>query len=66
MFAELEGEVKIDRYDVLEGYDRQDLHTTAMAYDRVLKEYLKEYQKTGLAVNHYPDIDAFVQDFIGI
>ncbi len=66
MFAELEGEVKIDRYDVLEGYDPQDLHTTAMAYDRVLKEYLKEYQKTGLAVNHYPDIDAFVQDFIGI
>lgn len=65
MFEELESEVEIDRYDVLGGYDPQDLHTTAMAYDRVLKEYRKEYQKAGLEVTHYADIDAFVLDFLG-
>ncbi len=33
--------------------------------DRVLKEYRKEYQKAGLEVTHYADIDAFVLDFLG-
>lgn len=61
MFSEIHSEVSIGRYDVLEGYDAQDLHKTAKAYDDILKEYLKEYDKAGLQVNHYSDIDAFVQ-----
>ncbi len=42
MFSEISSEVDIGRYDALSGYDPQDLHKTAKAYDDILSEYLKE------------------------
>ncbi|MDE5589787.1 MAG: hypothetical protein K2J60_11725 [Acetatifactor sp.] len=66
MFSEIESEVNIDRYDVLGGYDSQELHKTANAYDDILNAYLKEYRKTGIQVRHYSDIDAFVLDYQSI
>lgn len=63
MFSEIYGEVNIDRYDALGGYDPQDLHKTAKAYDDILNEYLKEYRKAGIQVKHYSDIDAFALDY---
>lgn len=63
MFSEIESEAEIDRYDVWEGYDPQDLHKTAKAYDDVLNEYQKEYKKTGIQVKHYPDIEAFAEAY---
>ncbi|MDE6642067.1 MAG: hypothetical protein K2K63_16265 [Acetatifactor sp.] len=63
MFSEIESEVDIDRYDALGGYDSQELHKTANAYDDILNEYLKEYRKTGIQVRHYSDIDAFALDY---
>lgn len=64
MFSEISGEVDIDRYDVMEGYDSQDLHRTARAYDDILSEYLKEYERADLKVKHFRDIDAFVLDYL--
>ena len=66
MFSEIESEVNIDRYDVLGGYDSQELHKTANAYDDILNAYLKEYRKTGIQVRHYSDIDAFALDYQSI
>lgn len=66
MFSEIDGEVCIDRYDVLGGYDPQDLHKTAKAYDSVLEKYLQEYSKVGLQANHYSDIDAFARGYQAI
>lgn len=63
MFSEIDSEVSIDKYDVMEGYDSRDLYKTAKAYDDILKEYLKEYDKAGLPINRYPDIDAFVRGY---
>ncbi len=63
MFSEIDCEVDIDRYDVLGGYDSQDLYKTARAYDDMLKDYLKEYRAAGIQVKHYSDIDAFVCDY---
>lgn len=63
MFSEIDSELNIDRYDVLGGYDFQDLHKTAKAYDDVLEKYLKEYSKAGLQANCYSDIDAFVHGY---
>ena len=63
MFSEINSEVNIDRYDVLGGYDSQDLHKTAKAYDVILNEYLKEYNKADIQVKQYSDIDAFVLDY---
>ena len=66
MFSEIESEVNIDRYDVLGGYDSQELHKTANAYDDILNAYLKEYRETGIKVRHYSDIDAFALDYQSI
>lgn len=63
MFSEINSEVDIKRYDALGGYDSQDLHKTARAYDDLLNDYLKEYKKAGMPVKHYSDIDAFVLDY---
>lgn len=63
MFSEISGEGNRNRYDVLRGYDSQDLHETARAYDAVLKEYRKEYEKAGIPVKHYSDIDGFANAY---
>lgn len=60
MLAEIGGEVSIDRYDVLGGYDAHDLHRTAEVFDGVLEGYLQEYTRVGLLANRYSDIDACV------
>lgn len=65
MFSEIESGVNIDRYDVWKGYDPRDLHKTARAYDDILKAYLKEYEKAGIQIEHYSDIEAFVLDYQG-
>ena len=63
MFSEIGSEVNIGRYNVLEGYDSQNLHRTAQAYDDILSTYLKEYEKAKISVRQYSDIDAFVSDY---
>ena len=63
MFSEISSEVDISQYDVLGGYNSQDLHKTAKAYDDILSEYLKEYRKADIQVKHYSDIEAFVLDY---
>ena len=66
MFSEIESEVNIDRYDALGGYDSQELHKTANAYDDILNAYLKEYRRAGIQIRHYSDIDAFALDYQSI
>ena len=44
MFSEIDCEVDIGRYDVLGGFDSQDLYKAAQAYDDILKEHLKGIQ----------------------
>ncbi|MBD5503979.1 MAG: nucleotidyltransferase domain-containing protein [Lachnospiraceae bacterium] len=63
MFSEISSEVDISQYDVWGGYNSQDLHKTAKAYDDILNEYLEEYRKADIQVKHYSDIDAFVLDY---
>lgn len=63
MLLDVGSEADIDRYDAMGIYDPRDLHKTARAYDDILTEYLKEYQKAGIQPKHYDDIDAFVRDY---
>lgn len=64
MLSEIGEEADIDRYDVLAGYDAQDLSKTANAYDDILEKYRKEYEKAGIPVKQYADIDAFVLAYL--
>lgn len=63
MFSEISSEVDISQYDVLEGYNPQNLHKTAKAYDDILSECLEEYRKADIQVKRYSDIEAFVLDY---
>lgn len=63
MLSEIGSETDIDGYEVMGVYDPLDLHKTARAYDDMMNEYLKEYQKAGIQAKHYDDIDAFVRDY---
>ena len=64
MFEEIWNEVDIGRYDSMSGYDPDDLQKTAAAYDDILKDYLEEYKKAGVPEYRYPDVDAFVKDYL--
>ena len=63
MLSEISGETAIDAYDALSVYDPDDLQKTAEGFDAVLHTYQKEYQKAGLQVKRYPDIDAFIAEY---
>lgn len=63
MLSEIGREVRINRYNVLTGYNPQDLQKTAEAYDEILSAYQKEYQRAEIQAKHYSNIDAFVQDY---
>lgn len=64
MLKDLQSEVKLPCFDVLKGFDPKDLRKTAKAYDEIIEEYRKEYDKVGLAVKHYEDIDTFVKEYL--
>ena len=49
--------------DVLSRFDPNDLAASAKAYDAILAEYRKEYDKAGIAVESYPDVDAFIKEY---
>lgn len=64
MLCDIGRETDIETYDVLSVYDPDDLKKTAKGFDAVLQHYLVEYRKAGLKENRYPDIDAFLSDYL--
>ena len=65
MIREIGEETQIGRYDPMAAYDPDDLHKTAESFVATLCAYQAEYEKAGLAVKRYPDIDAFAADYVG-
>ena len=59
MLAEIRAETDIGPYDAMSAYDPKDLRRTAENFDRLLQAYLSEYQKAGVPVHRFPDVDAF-------
>ncbi len=64
MLREIAESVDIAAYESLSGYDPNDLWKTAEFFDKTIENYLDEYQKSGLAVRRYADIDEFVKDYL--
>ena len=48
-------------YDAMAGYDPDDLWKTAESFDETLEAYRAEYDRAGLTVRRYADIDEFVE-----
>ena len=63
MLKDIGSEVDIGTYDVLSVYDPGDLRKTADGFDRILQQYLSEYEKAGLRPVRYADADAFVSSY---
>ena len=51
-------------YDVMAKYNPEDLLSSAKAFDNILEEYRKEYNKAGIAAATYPDVDVFIDEYI--
>lgn len=64
MLCDIAADVEIGHYPVLNGFLPHDLLTTAKNYDRILEEYRSEYEKAGISPKHYPDIDAFIREYL--
>ena len=64
MLADIGNAVDIGTYDVLRAYDPNDLKKTAEGFDRILEQYLREYEKAGMKAEHYADIDAFTAAYL--
>lgn len=64
MLDEIGEAAGVGKYDAFQAYDPQDLNATARGFDAVLQDYLQEYRKADLPIRHYPDVDAFVSDYL--
>ena len=64
MLADISNAVEIGTYDVLRAYDPNDLKKTAEGFDKILLQYLREYEKAGMKAEHYADIDAFASAYL--
>ncbi len=64
MLNDIGGEADIGTYDVLSAYDPDDLRKTADGFDRLLRQYLREYEKAGLRPARYADVDAFISAYL--
>ena len=61
---EIGSEYNIGDYDVMNCYDPNDLKATAEAFDGILNRYSEEYEKVGIQVKRYADIDEFARDYL--
>lgn len=64
MLNDISSEVDIGTYDVLSAYEPGDLRKTADGFDRILRQYLKEYEKAGLRPARYADVDEFAAEYM--
>ena len=63
MISEIASEVAIEAYDIMEVYDADCLENNIKIYDEFLTEYEKVYEKAGLTVNRFSDVDDFVAGY---
>ncbi len=64
MLNDIGSEADIGTYDVLSVYDPGDLRKTADGFDRILQQYLTEYEKAGLRPARYADMDEFAEAYL--
>lgn len=64
MLQEISDEADIIPLNPFDDYDSHDLDATARRFDKFLNEYLDEYDRTGIQLKRYPNIDAFIEDYL--
>lgn len=64
MYAELARAYALPEQDVMGAYDPENLAANAQTFDRCLQAYEGVYDKAGIRVKRYADVDAFIQDYL--
>ena len=64
MLNDISGEIDVGTYDALSIYDPGDLRKTAEGFDRILGQFLGEYEKAGLRPARYADVDSFISSYL--
>lgn len=65
MVSEIATDVAIGTYDIMKDYDADCLENNIKIYDGFLAEYEKVYEKAGLKVNRFSNVDDFVASYVG-
>ncbi len=52
-------------YDVMGGYNPEDLQQSAENYDRIIDEYRKEYDEKSIKAKIYPTIEVWAEEYVG-
>lgn len=58
-------EYNMDKIQLMKEFDPNNLEGFAKAFDKAMKKYKKEYDKVGLKVRKYKDIEEFKKDYLG-
>lgn len=60
MISDIASDVGIGAYDIMGAYNPDCLEANVEIYDQFLEQYEKVYEKAGLKVNRYQNVDEFV------
>ena len=64
MLQDIGGTVAVDVPDPLEDFNPGDLRKNAEVFDGALERYLTVYQEAGLGPRRFPDVDAFLAEYL--
>ena len=64
MFNDINNEVNIGKYNVIDEYNPNDLKANISVYDKNLVKYKEVYESVNLKVKHYNSIDEFVSEYL--
>lgn len=64
MVSDIASDVGIGTYDIMGAYDPDCLEANVEIYDQFLEQYEKVYEKAGLQVNRYQNVDEFGRKYI--
>lgn len=65
MISDISADVRIGTYDIMTAYDVDCLENNIKIYNEFLTEYEKVYEKAGLNVNRFLNVDDFVASYVG-
>ena len=64
MFKEIAEEIKIGAYDIMDEYSTDSIEENLRTFDKYLQKYEDVYQRAGIKVKRFADVDEFAADYL--
>ena len=65
MFLEISDGVEIGTFNIMDEYNPDSLENNTRTFDKYLQKYEEVYQRSGISVRRFADVDEFVVDYLG-